>query len=75
MNANLTPAEINIFKASLSGGTSAMIAAKLSITTRTVDTHFSNIYAKSGCPSPNRYALLRWGISQNLVTVEEFLNA
>lgn len=73
MSANLTPAEIQTIKNSLDGGTAKDIARKLGVGFRTIETHISNIYSKTGIT--NRLELVRWAIKNDLVTVEEFLNA
>jgi DNA-binding NarL/FixJ family response regulator len=60
--APITPAEQRVLDALGSGGSNRAIAAELVISPRTVESHVSNLLAKTGCR--NRTQLLLWTLSR-----------
>jgi DNA-binding NarL/FixJ family response regulator len=60
--APITPAEQRVLDALRSGGSNRAIAAQLVISPRTVESHVSNLLAKTGCR--NRTQLLLWILSR-----------
>jgi DNA-binding NarL/FixJ family response regulator len=60
--APITPAEQRVLDALLSGSSNRAIAARLVISPRTVETHVSNLLAKTGCR--NRTQLVLWTLAR-----------
>jgi DNA-binding NarL/FixJ family response regulator len=60
--APITPAEQRVLDALCGGDGNRAIAAHLVISPRTVETHISNLLAKTGCR--NRTQLLLWSLAR-----------
>lgn len=60
--APITAAEQRVLDALGSGGSNRAIAAQLVISPRTVESHVSNLLAKTGCR--NRTQLVLWTLSR-----------
>jgi DNA-binding NarL/FixJ family response regulator len=60
--AVITPAEHRVLHLLRLGGSNRHIAAQLVLSPRTVESHISNLLAKTGCHS--RVQLLLWALEQ-----------
>lgn len=68
-STRLTSRELIILELAANGLRNKNIAQKLSISVRTVEGHFTSIFAKLGVSS--RIEAVLYGISQNLITIKE----
>jgi DNA-binding NarL/FixJ family response regulator len=64
--SDLTPRELEILQLILTGKTNKAIAGEVRISTRTVEFHLDNIYAKTG--TRTRLMAGLWAIQQGLQT-------
>ncbi|MFN5696291.1 MAG: response regulator transcription factor [Cyanobacteriota bacterium] len=58
----ITPAEQRVLAELLRGASNRTIAAVLVLSPRTIESHVSNLLAKTGCS--NRTQLLLWSLAQ-----------
>ena len=70
MNASLSARELEIIELVAEGLTNQEIAERLTISKRTVDTHVSNVFTKTG--SKNRVALLNWAMDHGKICRDGF---
>jgi DNA-binding CsgD family transcriptional regulator/tetratricopeptide (TPR) repeat protein len=64
--AGLTPREVEVLRLVAGGATNQQVADELHISVRTVNTHMTNIFNKTGCD--NRTAAGAFAIQNNLLT-------
>ena len=64
--AGLTPREVEVLRLVAKGATNQQVADELHISVRTVNTHMTNIFNKTGCD--NRTAAGAFAIQNNLLT-------
>lgn len=58
----ITPAEEKVLKAVMQGLSNRAIASTLVVSSRTVESHISHLFAKTGCRSRTQLAL--WGLAR-----------
>ena len=69
--ATLSDRELEIIELVTTGLTNEEIAARLSISKRTVDNHISNILRKAGDGVDNRVTLVRWALQWGKVCLDD----
>ncbi len=70
MGVSLSSRELEIIGLVAEGLTNQEIAARLTISKRTVDNHVSNVFTKTG--SKNRVALLNWAMDHGKICRDGF---
>ena len=70
VRSELSERELEIIELVATGLTNQEIAAKLTISKRTVDNHVSNIFTKTG--AKNRVALLNWAMDNGKICRDGF---
>ncbi|MFM8524614.1 MAG: response regulator transcription factor [Cyanobacteriota bacterium] len=59
---SITPAEEKVLSAVMQGLSNRAIASTLVVSSRTVESHISHLFAKTGCRSRTQLAL--WGLTR-----------